>query len=297
MTQTEQSAGRSPTFEPPPNGILNRFFGRRPVRAELRRQSEDDDTRTRQTVTLMAAYAIADARSPIVRRAALEAIAGLPARDQRKEAERVWHWVRRRVRFIEDRELATGLEGIEPDGAEVLVRPVDLLTMPTPVGDCDDFAMLTAAMLRALGIPWAFRTVAAEPGHPQTYSHVYVVALLPEGELPLDTSHGPRPGWEVPAAGKSKTWRPDAMGTLGSIDWGAMLQHGVTATTDILKARYAHPPAGTFEQSPEGVYYRQPQNAPPYTFPGGGFGLPQSNLTTLALIAGAAILMILVARK
>ena len=297
-------AGRPPEpsrveFSPP---FHHPWFGRCRVRATVVEQPAADEARTQHTVTLMAAYVREDSRAPSVRQAAYDAISGLERRDPRAEAVAVWDWVRRRVRFLEDRKLASSLAGVDADEAEVLVRPVDLLAMPQPAGDCDDFSMLVASMLRALGIPASFRAVAADPAQPETYSHVYVVAELPDGELALDASHGPRAGWEAPPAGKTRTWRIDEMpSTLGGIeiDWGQLIEAGSQTGFDILKARYGQPPAGTYiQRTPQGeIFYRQPRNAPPYTFPGGGFGLTPSNTTTLLLIVGAVVVLVLIMRR
>ena len=245
----------------------------------------------------MSHYAATDASSPIVRRAALQAIAGLPERDCRKEAEAVWQWIRSHVRLIEDRAFVAGLEGVDADDAEVLVRPVDILTMPQPAGDCDDHSMLAASMLRALGIPAQFRTIAAG-ADPATYSHVFVLAELPDGELALDASHGPRPGWQAQPTGKTRRWRIDEMSKgLGAIDWGGIVQTSVTTVSDIMKARYGQAPAGVYQQTPEGLYYRQPEGAAPYTFPGGGFGLTEISAGTLGLIVVAVIGLTLIMRR
>jgi hypothetical protein len=66
-------------------------------------------------------------------------------------------------------------------------------------------------MLTAAGIEAAFKTVAADPRAPDEFTHVYVVAILPDGILPLDCSHGSAPGWEYPRALKSRIWRRPLM--------------------------------------------------------------------------------------
>jgi hypothetical protein len=175
---------------------------------EERPNAASDEANTGQTIARMAAYARDDSTSPIVRRAAHEAARGFS--DPAEIAGRVHSWIRSTVRFVEDAELAH-LAGIPPaPDTEVLIRPVDILTMATPAGDCDDFSMLTAAMLRALGIEASYKTVEADDTAPGLYSHVYTVAHLPAGALAIDSSHGPWPGWEVEPTGKSKLWPIEA---------------------------------------------------------------------------------------
>jgi hypothetical protein len=96
--------------------------------------------------------------------------------------------------------------------------------------------MLCASMLRSLGIDSSFKTVAAERTTPDLYSHVYVVAHTPEGDLSLDCSHGPHPGWEVTPTGKTRIWRIEAMQHLGAFDWGKIAEIGVKAGSEIAVA-------------------------------------------------------------
>jgi hypothetical protein len=106
---------------------------------------------------------------------------------------------------VEDSELAQGLTD-DPDEAEVLIRPADLFSMADPQGDCDDFAQGTAALLLALNIPAAIKTVKCNPHQKKNWSHVYVVAQLPSGPLALDASFGPYPGWEPSTIYDSQLW-------------------------------------------------------------------------------------------
>jgi len=285
------------------SSVVQHPYWRRPVRMQVTLQPEDDEGRTASTVSLMARYIREDTHDEAVRAAADEAAAGIHAAtlDDRiaAEAAAIWRWVREHVQFIED-QVTAELAGAPAD-AEALIRPADLVRMERPRGDCDDFAMLTAAMLRARGIPAALRTVAAEPSAPDRYSHVYVVAYTPRGELVLDSSHGPRPGWEVPSAGKVKTWSIELMqqSQLGQIDWGAILEKGISTTADIFKARWGQPPPGTYlQRGPQGeLFYRQPKNAAPYTFPGGGFGTTPVSLWTIALILAGVAVLAMIARR
>lgn len=244
----------------------------------------DDEAATGDTIAMMYRLISADADSPAVRAAAHEAaIQGVHA------------WVRRRVRLIQDAELARPVPGANPDSAEVLVRPADLLRMRLPAGDCDDHAMLAASMLAALGIPSQLRTIAADPTDPDSYSHVYLMVRPAGGPpVPLDASHGPTPGWQAASQGKSRTWR--APMTLRDVDWGQVLasgiETGVKTTSEILKARYAQPPAGTYIQQGQNVLYRQlPGTEPqfPTTQITGGW-------TGIILLAAVALVLILALR-
>lgn len=282
MMVVEPGGPKSVSVRPQPAA----WFGTARLRATVHRQPDDDEARTAHTISLMAEYVRQDAKAPIVRQAAYQAISHLAGRDARQEAIAVWQWVRSRVRFVHDSDFAIG------DDAEVLVRPVDLLRMPQPSGDCDDFSMLVAALLRALGIPSAFVTVAADPRSADQYTHVYVVAMLPNGPLALDASHGPSPGWEPKPQGKRRVWPID--GGLGAIDWAGILERGASTAFDILKSRYGQPPEGTYIQRGSEVFYRQPSGAPPLAFPGVQVG---GGLGTVLIAAAVLAFLLLIARR
>lgn len=162
---------------------------------------DDPDQQVVDTIDLMRRYVQEDYATREVREeAALAAPYGTDPLDG------VFHHVKRMIRFQPDEltsNLAEGLSGDIPV-VEVLIRPRDMVTFPLDtggmgrVGDCDDYSMFTAALLKAHGIPCSFATVAADPRMPGQYSHVYVVAYPKDGSrVPLDTSHGAAPGWEV----------------------------------------------------------------------------------------------------
>lgn len=267
-----------------------------PVRATIHQvETNDDEQMTAQTICAMAQYAREDSQSPIVREAASQAADAADSSMPADVAAAVWAWIRRRVRFQLDSITAAPVTNT-PDDAELLIRPVDILTMPQPVGDCDDQAMLCASMLRALGIDSSFKTVAAEPTAPNLYSHVYTIAHTPEGDLALDCSHGPHAGWEVTPAGKTKTWRLEEMPRLGAIDWGKLIETGVEAGAKIATSRYAVAPEGTYIQQGSNVTYRQPSGASALSFPGASLDVGGSS-SSLLLIVGAVVLLMVLTRK
>lgn len=280
---------------------------RGPVRytIEPRPQPEDDETSTAQTIARMAQLARKDATHPDLRQAAYLATAAA-AGDARQEAAAIHAWIRGRVRFVDDSQLA-GFRPAPAD-AEVLVRPIDLLAMPDPQGDCDDSSMLCAAMLRAVGIPAGFKTVAANPRDPEVYSHVYTVALLPDGPLPLDcsTQRGvdPRPGWEVRAAGKNRLWPLEEQNAMlrglgfeyspppvgGQSPWWGLVNSGINTAGTIFAARYGKPELepGESMRTSQGEYSRT------------GYGIGAGSSSGLLLIGGlvlAAVVLMSMSRR
>ena len=176
-----------------------------PVQVQAEVVGDDPDEQVARTIQLMRGYVLEDLNDPLIK----EAAAGLGGPGDRETAEAVWSRVKELMRFSDDQGIASragsGLASLEYPVVEVLIRPRDVLELSSggPVtGDCDDFSMLTAALLEANGIRCSFVTAAADP-ESERYSHVYVVAHLEDGErFPLDASHGEYPGWEVPSSRK-----------------------------------------------------------------------------------------------
>lgn len=115
--------------------------------------------------------------------------------DESKLFNVLWDEVRRAVQFREDERLVE--QGV--DGRELLISPEVLLQMPQPMGDCDDFSMLIASVLKLWHYTPMFVTAAANVDYPSVYSHVWVkVQLRSTGEwIDIDASHGPYLGWNV----------------------------------------------------------------------------------------------------
>lgn len=278
-----------------------------PINSHLQGLPDDADAQTAVTISLMRELATRDAATPPLRTIA----AGLPS-SPRAVVDRIFWFVRQGVRFRRDSELAQGIEGWSPDIIEVLVRPVDLLTMQPAEGDCDDFSMLVASLLVAAGIPSSFVTVAADPLEPTRYSHVYVVAHLADGDVAVDASHGSEPGWEAPNRfGKRTLWRVDSMHGLGEdsqIPWFSTTttaaapkdvpwwQQLIFTGADIAKTRFGLP-ENTYVVGKDGVISRgSGQNAPavPVTDVRGQAGVT-GGASTLLIIAALAILVLIVA--
>ena len=179
---------------------------------------DDPDQQVAATIDLMAKYVREDAHSPEVKSVAGSLAPPDASPDEILNA--AFLYVRGLVRFQQDettaqplqsRIAAAGLDGYPV--VEVLIRPRDMVTWRgegygQPAGDCDDFSMLTAALLMARGVKVNFATAAADGRVPGQWSHVYVVAYPGGGErVPMDTSHGQAPGWE--AQGASVTRREE----------------------------------------------------------------------------------------
>src|SRR3990172_8773918 len=151
------------------------------------------DAGSLQTLRAMGVESVRAAQDPRVRDAALAITAHVPERDVDAMIRAVFEWVQGHVRYQWD-----------PYDAEFLIQPgrmVDDAAAGRAVGDCDDFVMLGAALLRALGLPVLLKAIAGDPRGNGLYDHVYLLAGDPTMGtwIPLDMiQRGKPPGWEAP---------------------------------------------------------------------------------------------------
>lgn len=182
------------------------------------------DGGTAATIVEMADQAVLGSRDPIVRLLTKEILSippGVPGRDHRRVAERLFHWLQDNgsgeksgVKFIND---AYRTEQVRAPWWALVVEGA---------GDCNSaFATSLAAMLMSVGIPCFFRTVAADRSRPRGFSHVYTVAVVRGRELALDPSVGfSTPGSEPSEITRKKDWPirvfdEDDNGGLGLVGW------------------------------------------------------------------------------
>jgi len=120
---------------------------------------------------------------PLIRKQAFKAIQYCSANDRICQQAALMTWVQKKMRFVRD-----------PHNIEALHDPVMIATAieqnKQPYGDCDDFSMYLAALMRSVGLQANFRVVGFNGGR---LSHVYVTG--PKGEK-LDSTRNP---WSMQA--------------------------------------------------------------------------------------------------
>lgn len=280
----------------------------------------DSDQSASDTVRLIQSLARQSAGSPEVAEAVSDALQGLSAgASDEAVCRRLYLWVKQHITYIEDERLLVELGGGEAIDRELLIRPDLLLSMPQPMGDCDDHVLLIAAMLERLGIPYKLVTVAADDETPERMSHIYLVAFLRDSqrEFALDAA-GPKgqnfPGnypkkvyrkieWQArgnemiapiatyddrECAGMLDAHSPGMAGSGLGVSWGDVLKEGASTGFDIVKtALDPRFKPGTYSQTTEQGQVIQTQAKGPSfgvnTFP--ALSLP-STIDPLWLIAG-----------
>jgi Transglutaminase-like superfamily len=174
--------------------------------------SDDPDTGTAQTVDRMRAAAEKDCVSePVMRATSMALLFGDASEAGRVRA--IHDWISTQIKFRQDDPVCSMILGFDEE-LDMLIHPARLLTMQRPSGDCDDFTMLTCAMLLCADIPCEIVTIKADPRDPNRYSHVYAQAITLEGIIPMDCSQSAQHGYPV-------GWQPEA-GVTERTPWGIM---------------------------------------------------------------------------
>ena len=120
-----------------------------------------------------------------VRNTARTLTQSLAQKDFTGEASRIFYFVRDKIRYVKD-----------PSGLEMLHTPAILLQIKA--GDCDDKAILAAALLLSIGHRVRFVAIGLAPGQ---FSHVWLQDFLNGKWVDLETTEPVEFGQSVPTGG------------------------------------------------------------------------------------------------
>jgi hypothetical protein len=184
-----------------------------PISIERRKTNPyNNDSSTAVTIAQMRALAHQCSSDPSVR-AAVQQACSRGVRSQRDIASACFYWVRKNVKFIEDEQLMFYQLGIPEQqlDKELLIIPPVLLSMPQPMGDCDDFALLLASMLLSAGLRPFFVTLAADDEDARKWSHIYICCRLEDEGTHLCLDAGNKfenvaPGMEWDSPTRKAAW-------------------------------------------------------------------------------------------
>lgn len=96
--------------------------------------------------------------------------------------QRIFHWVRGRVRYV-----------LDPNKKE-LFQEIQV-TLKEGIGDCDDFTGVLGALLKAAGFAVKARCIALKQDGP--YVHIFPVVNLNGRWIALDATTPNPPGWSA----------------------------------------------------------------------------------------------------
>lgn len=115
-----------------------------------------------------------------LRQLTLSLVQSIPSKNFLSEAQAIHRFVRDRIRYVMD------VHNVET------LHTVDAI-LANGQGDCDDKAILAAAMLESIGHPARFVAMGRAPGE---FSHVYVETLISGNWRGMELTE-PKPfGWE-----------------------------------------------------------------------------------------------------
>ena len=247
------------------------------------------DAGTSQTIALIRQAVWQGLQDARVRAQLAEILRGVPAYDSLAEAQAIYAWVLRNIRFTND-----------PVAHETVSTPS--WTLAHGIGDCDDInAVLIPTLAMSAGIPVRLVTVSNDPSDPSRFSHIYAEAEIAGRWIPLDAARpGAAFGTTVSQYRRKRVWSlvdrkyQDLAGLngvyatragMGAFNWNVfsdVFQKGAASVGDVLSK------------------IRMPGPIPPGTRPGGwpgGYGAPgdsgisSSTLLLLGLGIGALALM------
>lgn len=112
----------------------------------------------------------------------------IPPKDYRREIHAIYNFVCRRLRYTKD-----------IHRVETVHRARDLLRRHRKAADCDDFVILTGALLQAIGHPVRVVIIGNNYDDKEDFSHIYLQTRLKNRWISLDGSvPGAAVGWEAP---------------------------------------------------------------------------------------------------
>jgi len=98
---------------------------------------------TKATLGLMVKLVRQWRKDPGIWKLSREITRNVPARDFRGQVDRMFHWVKQHIRYVND-----------VRGVETLATPK--ATLEVAAGDCDDMSVLLASLLESIGHPTRF---------------------------------------------------------------------------------------------------------------------------------------------
>jgi hypothetical protein len=108
-------------------------------------------------------------------------------KDYVSEVKAIFDWVRKNVRYVRD--------SYDRDTFQHPVR-----TIQFGGGDCDDYSIVLASMLQAIGYPVRLRVIKTHAA--QDWNHIYIQVGIPPGDpqkwMDLDGSENRPAGWAPP---------------------------------------------------------------------------------------------------
>lgn len=131
----------------------------------------------------------------------------IPPKDYKREVKAIYNFVVRRLRYTKD-----------IHRVETVHRARDLLRRHLKAADCDDFVILTGALLQSIGHPVRIVIIGNNYKDKEDYSHIYIQTNVNDKWIALDGSvPGAKAGWEAPKFATKKIINLDGYGQIEEV--------------------------------------------------------------------------------
>lgn len=136
------------------------------------------DVAIKNTLKIMRQIIRQESKKPLWRSLAVQITRPVADKDLRGEAEKIFQYVKERVKFVRD-----------INGAETVQYPYVTL-FELGAGDCDDFTVLLGTLLAAIGHKTRLKVIATDKPRRRKapFSHVYLQDLIGGQWITLDAS-------------------------------------------------------------------------------------------------------------
>ena len=166
---------------------LDKFLPKEEIKT-YKVQLSDDSRATFESIEVIKQLIDQGKKDIIIRRLAEKLTQYLPEKDYKREVASIYNFVVRRLRYTKD-----------IHRVETVHRARELLRWHKRAADCDDFVILTGALLQSIGHPIRIVIIGSNPRDKEDYSHIYLQTKVGKRWISLDGSvPGAKMGWEAP---------------------------------------------------------------------------------------------------
>jgi len=151
-------------------------------------QLTDSNRATYESVEVIKKLIDEGKKDIIVRTTAEKIVQYIQPKDYEREVKAVYNFVCHRLRYTKD-----------IHRVETVHQARELLRRHKKAADCDDFVILTGALLQSIGHPVRIVIIGNNHLDKDDYSHIYLQVLVGKKWVALDGSvPGAKAGWEAP---------------------------------------------------------------------------------------------------
>lgn len=148
----------------------------------------DSNRATYESVEVIKSLIDQGKKDMVIRTLAEKITQYIEPKDYKREIKAVYNFVVRRLRYTKD-----------IHRVETVHRARELLRRHNKAADCDDFVILTGALLQAIGHPVRIIIIGNNHKDKEDYSHIYIQTRVNKKWISLDGSvPGAKVGWEAP---------------------------------------------------------------------------------------------------